>query len=423
MDIRILFLDINVEYFNKTRNLFLNIIKGYNDVKLFGPGYLYEKNLKNSLSYIKNNLSKFDLIISNEHIIFSECWKNYEMLSRGYKKYYTCFFQIHEIRYLKELFEIFKNANNIKIVSLLESDFYNFSNRQIELLECIPDYLITWGEEFLAPIDTLPNIKNEFFYKYVNDNYYNFTKQNKNKIISIPHCVSEFEFAWHPIENRKYDWMVPGVKYWARKTALYYLKKNKIKYKRSYWPYLYSFLNKLGFDMYSHLTLSRLYNILFQNSLKSSKYAYTCGSGLNYPIRKFFEIPALGTVLVCMPCNGFGALGFKDKVNAITCMPNEIPEIHEFLKNNPEKAQEIADAGRELIWQKHTTRARSLQLYGALSAIKERNFFGSYWHEGDFYILKKNSEGNIVPVLIPSIFSKTKIQINQNAETLNQANS
>lgn len=401
---KILYLDINVEYLNKTRNIFLNTIIDCNDVKLFGPGYLYEKNLNNSISYIKNNLSKFELIISNEHIIFFEFCKNYEILSKAYKKNYNIYFQIQEIRYLKELLEIFKNANNIKILSLVESDFYNFSTQQIELLERFADYFITWGEEFVAPIDMLPNIKNELFYKSVNDNYYNFLKRNKHKIISIPHFVGEFEFAWHPIENRKYDWIVPGVKYWARRTAIKHLEKNKIKHKRSYWKFFYSVLNKLGYNVYLNPILLHLYNNLFQNSLKSSKYAYTCGSGLNYPIRKFFEIPALGTVLVCMPCNGFEALGFKDKVNAIACMPDEIHEIHEFLENNPEKAQEIADAGRELIWQKHTTRARSLQIYAALSAIKEGNFFGSYWHEGEFYILKKNSEGNIEPVLIPSTF-------------------
>jgi hypothetical protein len=101
-------------------------------------------------------------------------------------------------------------------------------------------------------------------------------------------------------------------------------------------------------------------------------------------VRKFFEIPALGSVLVCMPCNGFEALGFENGVNAMVARPDQIPEVHAFLEAHPEEAQNIADAGRELIWEKHTVQARAAQLAASLDAILSGRFKGSYWEKGEF---------------------------------------
>jgi spore maturation protein CgeB len=99
-------------------------------------------------------------------------------------------------------------------------------------------------------------------------------------------------------------------------------------------------------------------------------------------LRKYFEIPALGSVLVCLPCNGFEELGFRDKVNAMICEPDQLPELARWLNENTDKAQEIADAGRRLITERHTIEARACQLKTALESVLAGKWRGGVWRDG-----------------------------------------
>ena len=57
------------------------------------------------------------------------------------------------------------------------------------------------------------------------------------------------------------------------------------------------------------------------------------------PIRKFFEIPAAGSVLVCQPFAGFNNAGFVDRENCVICEPAEIVEAHHWLTEDLDRAR------------------------------------------------------------------------------------
>ena len=101
------------------------------------------------------------------------------------------------------------------------------------------------------------------------------------------------------------------------------------------------------------------------------------------PIRKFFEIPAAGAVLVCDPCQGLEALGFVDGVNCIVAQPKELPDVDSFLRCEPQKAESIAQCGQELILKAHTLDARSNQIRDCLNLLMKGEFYGSYWETGE----------------------------------------
>jgi hypothetical protein len=123
-------------------------------------------------------------------------------------------------------------------------------------------------------------------------------------------------------------------------------------------------------------------NNSFAARMAATRYSYTCGSGLQMPIRKFFEIPSVGCLLVCRPFKGFEAAGFIDGVNCIIAEPDHLTDLHFTLTAEPEHAESIARAGQALVLHRHSLDARAQDLRLILDAIATKRFEGSFWRDG-----------------------------------------
>jgi hypothetical protein len=388
---RILIIDLNLSYCNPTTKVLNLLFRYFFEATFFGPGFVDTETLKKGLDYFIEANGPFDFVFASEHIVFCKLVNGVTM-AKSYNKYYVKNFDIQGIFCLSKIYESFLKLNIIKCVTMLRSDFYNFTEEQMQVMEGINAHIVGFGNQFNLRRSELLFLKKESFALRANDNWFNFINKNDHRIISIPAFVSHSEFSWSPISCRKVPWSVMGIDYWARKEAKKNLARANIYCRKGSWVWFFSLLDKLNLSPFANPLLSRIYNYLFQVALESSRYSFTCGSGLGYPIRKFFEIPALGSVLVCIPCNGFKDLGFVDKKNAISCMPQDILDVHNFLESDQERAQDIANAGRELVWKKHTAHARARQIARSLAAIKNKKFMGTYWNKGTFYIREKDGE-------------------------------
>ena len=162
------------------------------------------------------------------------------------------------------------------------------------------------------------------------------------------------------------------------------IESNNIKLQSKNYIKLYSLYSKLGGKPFSKYSLLKLYNNLFRVNIEKSRYAFTCGSALDIPIRKFYEIPALGTLLLCVPCKGFNELGFEDGRNCRAIKPSNLYEAIMELEGNSSLAESIASNGRNLVWKSHTASSRALQILMGCNAIKNRKFKGSSWINGEF---------------------------------------
>jgi hypothetical protein len=337
----------------------------------------------------------FDVILATEHIVFFDA-PNQASLEKAYRRQYAMRFQAKMISYASKIFESYTRAQGIKGVVLLESDYYNFPKHQVDLLENLDGYFIGFGEQFVRPVQELKYLSCESFALHTNDRWHDFVVRQRPRLIAMPAFLNEAEFAWHPLSDRNTRWCVLGAKYWARQEARRILKAHGIRLTGEWLAPLVSLLGRLKLRPYGCALSQKTINYLFRNALESAKYAYTCGSGLGYPIRKYFEIPAAGSVLVCMPCNGFQALGFQDKTNALTCLPQNLVEVHHALEQDPGWAQSLADAGRQLVWEKHRTSARAIQLDESFRSILAGRFVGSYWDSGDYCIMEQDDRGQTV---------------------------
>ncbi|MCG8546250.1 MAG: glycosyltransferase [Alphaproteobacteria bacterium] len=373
---------------NRTRSLYKNALKHAFDVKIFGPGYVDSETLGLGLDAFIDKHGPFDCTITNEQVLFSVLIK--DRLLKAYWQHGRRFDDQDLLR-LPSLSESFQNLAGRKAVFLLQTDTYHLRDEKLRMIEDSDDYIIGWGRQFVEPLENLEDLKKEQYFQSANDNYFNFVQNNDSRVISLPAFLSEEEFSDVPLGSRAVKWSVLGARYWARAETEARLKNAGVPLS-GFTPQTviermrkYRLIDRVKAEYYD------VSNYLFRKSLSQSKYSYTCGSALRLPIRKFFEIPAQGTILVCIPCNGSADIGLTDKSTIVASRPEDIIDAHEFLEEDPERAQRIADAGRNIVWRKHTAISRSRQIKTALKAIEAGSFAGSRWVNGDFQILERQS--------------------------------
>ncbi len=385
---RILVLDINAKFYIPTREFVPILLKKLGNVTFFGPGYVDRETLKLGFSAFIAENGPYDVVFATEHVLFAYM-AQMRSIKKCYSVYHNFFFGYEDLQSLVIIRRDFEQYGGLKIALLMESDYYNFQEQQIQMLQEHVSYCVGYNNQLNAPVASLSFLKKERFASHATDTWFRFVEAHKERIIAFPAFVHDTEFSFLPLGLRKHNWVVPGTPYWARREAFSRLEEMGECCKTNRMQPFFSVLNKLKLRPLGRSLGQVVYQTSFRNLIQSSKYCYTCGSGLGYPVRKFFEIPALGSVLVCMPCNGFEALGFENGVNAIVAHPNEIPDVHAFLEAHPEEAQGIADAGRKLVWEKHTVQARAAQLAASLDAILSGSFKGSYWEKGEFCLVGK----------------------------------
>lgn len=384
MSIKILMLDFDLTYINNTRNLLRKVFQTGFETRLFGPGFVEKEILKQGVEAFIKKTGPYDIILATEHITLNRNW--HENAIRNWCKNYYFKFDPMLILYAKEYADFFYRYPGLKIATLMETDFYHFSSESRDYLEGANAYLLGWGIEFFAPKSTLPELHLEGGIKNANDTWYEFIKKHKDKLMSCPHFLEESEFSTLPFLERNCNWSVVGSDYYYRQEARRVLTANNIVWKGNILRKLFSLIGKIKFNPYNKKYSLHILNYLFRTLIETTKYSYTDGSRLKYPIRKYMEIPALGSVLVCDPCLGFENLGFIDGVNAFVSAPGNLAEVDKILNTDLKRSENIAAAGLQMVRKNHTVISRSEQILRACQALLSKKFKGSYWENGQFII-------------------------------------
>jgi hypothetical protein len=66
-------------------------------------------------------------------------------------------------------------------------------------------------------------------------------------------------------------------------------------------------------------------------------------------------------------------------------------DVHRSLEADPERAQAIADAGRHLVFTKHSLATRAAQLRETLCAMADGSFAGGRWSNGEYTVVRKRA--------------------------------
>lgn len=385
-NLKIAYLDVNVRYLNPTRNMLMSALSVCGDVTHIGPGFSTDAQTK-QFEDVLLRPGYFDVIVTTPHIVLGE-YANKELkdIARIYRKAFVVDFPSSEFKQLVSLKDLLAKTKLPKVLFLLEADYYNFDRCRIDTFDKYADVILGFGPEVWSRKSAMPHLQKESFADMASDQWACYLETCASMVSSMHHVVGDAEFCSRPLSLRRRPWSVMGVEYAARKTAKRTLREKGLSVEgNGLMPKLIGGLMRIqALKGHSGWSLDLLQRS-FRSKLSDSKYSYTCGSGLDMPIRKFFEIPAAGSVLVCRSFRGSRELGFRAGENYLECEPSDIIDVHNFLERNPERAQEIADAGRELVLRKHSVDARAKQISLCLNALIKGEGVGR-WVDGQYLV-------------------------------------
>lgn len=389
---RILYIDVNILHINPTANLFpLMLLNISNDVTFYGPGYVNKEVVEEGILKFLKKHKQFEIVIygptcpmlcqTKEEDIVNYC----KVSSANNLSSYSL------LIYFKDIIDNFMNLEiNIQAISTLNYDYYSDPGKVLDIIDKNQLYLIGPNDKSMSLLKDLPAfVKKEKHYKRklgkFSNRWFKYISANPQRNITALHFVSTDELFFEPLNSRNYDISIPGVEYYLRKKAIKELKSSNFKIFPQTIFNLYRVLNFFKLKPYSYRFAINYYKMSFQNQLRNSKCVYTAHGGFGIPIRKFFEIPASGSLLICNPCIGFEDLGFVSNKNYIKADPEELIDMLNFWINNA-NGQEVASAGRDMIFAKHSIKARSEQIKNCFTKILLNEFSGSWWVKGTYII-------------------------------------
>lgn len=421
MRLKILIASVNHEHAATMHINYYHALAEVADVTFFGPGFSTKEELDRGIMHFAESRGGVDAIIYTFPLYLCAI-EDFPIRSiYKWNRYFLSYYSIHDaMRYAGEILKELRKMDTLKLV-LYGQDYVNISELWDEKLRCLLDegfYIITWGEDFIAEIEE--NIDNTFGAGLmVNNLFRRLVCEYRPSVISIPfEAVICSEYYFGSLEERQYDWVVPGnidgcypnrskvqgkVKNagykvydnYSDRTLAYKVdsgRADKCLYEREIERFVDA---KLGAGTpYLRNSLAREELVRWREnynvSLRNSKIAYADGGMAHALVQKYMEIPARGTLLAAEKIYGLEKLGFVDGENMVEITPDNVIEVSAELFRNPDRMRRIAENGQRLVIEKHTSSRRAQDTIKALAAIINKDFQGSYWEDGEFHIIKNH---------------------------------
>ncbi len=392
---KILFVDCYHQYLNPTSGLLSALfVSAAEDVHFYGPGYSSEEELKGGIQAFVDRTGPYDgLVLGMQVPLFA--WDD-DRLRRNamHVQNYNAFGSpvATLIPFFKDVLSSVKRLPiQNRFISLLNFDYYVTTQRHTAIFEELAAFVITPGVQFASPPEDLPSWawqERHFIRKkhLISNAWIEFLRRMPNRVLSLPHFVADGEFSFRGLSERRNTVSIPGIEYVMRRKGRETLKARGLRPAKKPIFNLLRAADRIGFRVFSRYLLLKTYHAAYHGDLIDTRFAYTSREGYGIPVRKFFEIPAAGALLLCLSPVGFVELGFRDGENYLEVEPDTLPEAIEALMRDPARAQAIASAGRQLVFQRHSLSARSGQLLRCLRAISAGVFAGSGWNRGEFEV-------------------------------------
>lgn len=392
-----MFIGFNVGYLDPTRELMVEILGGVGDLTCFGPGYQPMDVVRRGPETFVARHPPFDLLVCDELAI-----QDYSPVEAGEPLRFhahACRFDPGLLRLGLDYQRFIQRYEGLRVLTLMQSDYYNWSHKLIERVESVGDYFIGWGEEFIRPasdfadVEVIPGGVNAAVQARANDTYLDFLRRRADRVVSCPQYVSAREACDIPLARRPHDWSLLGADYDGRVLARNLIDGAGIDRTGKWLGNLQNRATQLRLNLYNKYWTIAFLHWGFRRALRQSRYSFTCGGLLRWPIRKYFELPANGCVMVCEATAGFDALGYRDRTNVVACEARDILDADAWLRAHPDEAQAIADAGRAHVLATHSVEARIRHIGKALDAILGGTFTGSRWVDGAMTLRRADSDG------------------------------
>jgi hypothetical protein len=395
-DLKILYLDANAHYINPTASLLPNLLlAAYPEIRFFGPGYTSREELAGGVARWIDRNGPFDAVIGGPNTpFFADGEDGYADCAEFVSRYtvHSGFTRADLVRYFKDVLGALKALPvRVKLISALNLDAYAATQAQVDRVLDAGVVLIGPNHQFFRPMAEWPadvvrrerDLQRKV--RRLSDTWLEFLLRNRARVVTALHYIGEHEFCLTALAARRWDLAVPGVEYALRRDALAAVRSTGLQMAPKMYFQAFRVANRAGLPVYRRFVTARIYNLLFQRTLFTSRMVFTAPGAAGNVIRKFFEIPAAGAVLVCTPCNGFQALGFEDGRHYLNADPADLPRVAAAGLNDP-TLQQVASAGQRLVMRRHSMSARAEQVSQCITALARGTYRGATWCKGDFIV-------------------------------------
>lgn len=260
-----------------------------------------------------------------------------------------------------------------RILARIDALAWMFEKRPVVLEEVQPQYRDSWMQRHDDPLENWHAVRHTVATR-----------------IELIHSLAFDEF-YVPPKGKVWDVCIAGVRYSTRQIARQEVSRTDLcvaPYAKADAAATYTmrFLSRFvkpaaasqGWIRWRHQN---------QRILSSrSRMNFVCGSGLLYPVRKFFEIPAYQSVMVAMPCLGFNDYGFVDGINSVATAPEDAGRCLQDLKKNPRLQEQLRTRAFEVVQRLHTAEQRAQHLIECARRLLTGTLKGAQFVEGQFEI-------------------------------------
>ena len=104
----------------------------------------------------------------------------------------------------------------------------------------------------------------------------------------------------------------------------------------------------------------------YTRAINRSRISFTCGSVLQIPVAKFFEIPGCRSLMLAESNPDIEELGFRDKEHFIACDSSNVYEEAMRYDADREACEKLTDQGYAFIQSKHTNDIRAASFIRAI---------------------------------------------------------
>ena len=279
------------------------------------------------------------------------------------------------------------------IVSLMQYDLHNLSRAFIEDIAGRASMAISVSsgyEFFYTPEEK--DYKNE---PWLKPGSYSLSSSRilNSRFSLFPHCIALSEFSELLGSRKESDVIVPGVQYHFRRLARDFLTENGDFSIGTERDLVQRFLGRLsttnifGNSLYLRKVprMLGLYQRRFRDAIRRSHVAVTCDGSIGYPIRKFFEIPAAGTILAAKFFTQPERLGFFPGENCYSITEENLVDLIDIVnmaRSDSSEARRVCGLGQTMVHDLHTVDVRAHQLLNLCEAVAGGNANAVSWQEG-----------------------------------------
>lgn len=395
---KILYTDAHLHSLNPTNTLMSNLVAAaVDDICFYGPGFVSEAQLSQGILRFIDQTGPYDALVLGPNVpLFSRSAEDV-WAAANYAKRFTALASAPEdlVKYFDDVLAAVPLVPiSLRFACLVTLDYYGCTANHIERLEKFGLHVIAPDSTFATRLEQLPDWANQeahFVRKKdrISNAWADFTTAYPERVVTALHFVADSEFSFRGLSSRAAGVSIPGVEYVLRRQAVAALKEKGIQLSTKGFFNAFRLANRIGLPVFGRFVPLKLFNLLFFRDLIDTRFVYTARGAFGIPIRKFFEIPAAGAMMICSPPLGFSEIGFRDGEHYINADPASLPEVLQILGADPDCAQAIAAAGRKLVFEKHSLRARAEQLRACFGAIRQGAYEGASWKDGSFIVATK----------------------------------